>query len=115
MDENEKIRDYYRIYEEIYREHTISSHEISVNTGILKNKVSKYVKEMYERSVLKGPFISLHPARNYRSYAAFCKFEDPMPAYQESKGAERQNLIFVREIYLTYDYEAHPTQVDNSL
>jgi predicted transcriptional regulator len=60
-----RLGGYYRIYEEIFKEPTEPVQKIAQNTGISRNTVARYLTEMYESSILRGPAIFLKPARNY--------------------------------------------------
>jgi DNA-binding Lrp family transcriptional regulator len=88
-----KLEDYHRIYEELYREPTESVQKIAQNTGIPKNTVSRYLAEMYESSVLRGPAIFLKPAENYYQYVYFLAVKDPLSAYERFAGSH--NVISV--------------------
>ncbi len=71
------LQKYYRIYEQIYENPLIPSYQISKNTGISRNTISRYLTDMYEHSLIKGPMIFVKPARNWHHYAAFLRFENP--------------------------------------
>jgi hypothetical protein len=49
---------------------------------ISKRKVQKYLTEMYEKSILKRPLISVKPAQNYHEYAYFMNVDNPLDAYK---------------------------------
>jgi DNA-binding Lrp family transcriptional regulator len=82
-----KLGDYYRIYEEIFKEPTEPVQKIAQNTGIPRNTVSRYLKEMYESSILRGPAIFLKPARNYYQYVYFLAVDNPVSAYERFAGS----------------------------
>ena len=50
------------------------------------HRVSRYLQQMYESSILKGPLIFLKPAQNYHEYVYFLTFENPLFVYQCLKG-----------------------------
>ncbi|MBU7012662.1 MAG: winged helix-turn-helix domain-containing protein [Theionarchaea archaeon] len=52
---------YFQIYEQIYEDPFIPLYQITKNTKVSRSTVSRYVKEMYELSILQGPFISVKP------------------------------------------------------
>jgi hypothetical protein len=82
-----KLEDYYRIYEEIFKEPTEPVQKIAQNTGIPRNTVSRYLTEMYESSILRGPAIFLKPARNYYQYVYFLTVDNPLSAYESLAGS----------------------------
>jgi hypothetical protein len=82
-----KLENYYRIYEEIFKEPTESTQKIAHNTGIPRNTVSRYLTEMYESSILRGPAIFLKPAKNYYQYVYFLAVDDPLSAYESLAGS----------------------------
>jgi hypothetical protein len=73
---DKKILNYHKIYEQVYENPGISSKEIGKRTGISGGLVSQYLEEMYEKSIMGGPFIFLKSAQNCLRYGAFCKAED---------------------------------------
>ena len=81
--------DYYRIYEQIYEDPIISMYGIHRNTGISRNTVSKYLKDMYAQGVLFGPYIQMNPAPNYREYVYLMNFSDPPFVFRALKGFPR--------------------------
>jgi hypothetical protein len=82
-----KLGDYYKIYEEIFKEPTEPIQKIAQNTGIPKNTVARYLTEMYESSILRGPAIFLKPAKNYYQYVYFLAVKDPLSAYERFAGS----------------------------
>ncbi len=76
-----RVHRYHRIYEQIYDSPCITCFDIHLATGISRNTVPNYIKEMYQFSIMKGPMIFLKPAENYHEYAAFLTFERPLLAY----------------------------------
>jgi len=85
-DTPKKLKDYHKIYEQVCENPSIPLYQITKNTGISRSKASRYLHEMYKMSIMKGPSIFVKPAENYRLYAAFLKFEHPVPTYQEFNG-----------------------------
>jgi hypothetical protein len=79
---DKKILNYHKIYEQVYENPGISSKEIGKRTGISEGLVSKYLEEMYEKSIMGGPFIFLKSAQNCLRYGAFCKAEDLLKAFK---------------------------------
>ncbi|MBU7045172.1 MAG: hypothetical protein HXS54_01940, partial [Theionarchaea archaeon] len=73
------MKNYYKIFEQIHENPLISIHNISANTKFSKNTISKYMKEMYVKNVLVGPYLRMKQALNYREYVYLLKFSDPLP------------------------------------
>ncbi|MGD2251273.1 MAG: HTH domain-containing protein, partial [Candidatus Methanofastidiosia archaeon] len=63
-----RLENFYRIYEQVYHENTMSIYEIAQNAGISRNTVRKYLKKMYEQDMLQGPYLRVKPAENYTEY-----------------------------------------------
>ncbi len=73
-----RIDYYYKIFEQIYEDPFLSIYDISRNTGLARNTVAKYLHEMYEKGILRGPSLSMKPASNYGEYVYLLKFTDPL-------------------------------------
>ncbi|MBU7009849.1 MAG: winged helix-turn-helix domain-containing protein [Theionarchaea archaeon] len=84
--QNKRMKNYYRIFEQIYESPLISITDISANTGLSRNTVAKYLKEMYTCHILIGPCIRMKPAPNYREYVYLMNFRDPWKFYKGLKG-----------------------------
>lgn len=84
--QNKRMKDYYRIFEQIYERPLISITDISANTGLSRNTVAKYLKEMYIHHILMGPCIRMNPASNYREYVYLMNFRDPWKVFTGLKG-----------------------------
>jgi len=50
-----KLKSYYKIYEQIYKDPLIYIADISDNTGVSRNAVAKYLQEMVAKQ-LKMPY-----------------------------------------------------------
>ena len=81
-----RLPKYHKIYGQIYEDPSIPLYQIMKNTGISRSTVSRYLIEMYDLSIIKGPLIFVKPAQNYHQYVTFLKFEHPLLAYQGFKG-----------------------------
>ncbi|KYK31265.1 MAG: hypothetical protein AYK19_17135 [Theionarchaea archaeon DG-70-1] len=90
---NKLLRRFFEIYTQVYQTPFMSQNQIARNTGIPRSSVSRYLEEMYERSIIKGPQIFVKPAQNYHLYASFCQFKDPYIAY---KGLKRLPHVLYR-------------------
>jgi hypothetical protein len=88
-----RLGDYYKIYEEIYKEPIEPVQKIAQHTGMPRNTVSQYLTEMYESSILRGPAIFLKPAKNYYQYVYFLAVKDPLSAYERFAGSH--NVVSV--------------------
>jgi DNA-binding Lrp family transcriptional regulator len=101
-------REYYHsIYEEIYKNPTVTCNEIHQNTGISRNTVYKYLKNMYRYKFIRGPYLDMRPAPNYREYVYLMEFWDPMRVFDVLKEvpsivyhaalAERWNILVISQ------------------
>jgi DNA-binding Lrp family transcriptional regulator len=82
-----KKMNYYRLFKHIHESPSITYFELAARTGLSRNAVSKYVKEMYAQTIITGPFIEVHPASNYRKYVYVMDFDDPFTVFHELKGS----------------------------
>ncbi len=81
-----RVPRYYKIYEQIYENPTISLLKITENTRISRSTVSRYLIEMRNLSIIQVPSIFLKPAQNYHEYACFLRFENPLSTYSHFRG-----------------------------
>ncbi|MBU7013086.1 MAG: winged helix-turn-helix transcriptional regulator [Theionarchaea archaeon] len=81
-----KRKSYHKIYEQIYQDPRISLIDITQNTGLSRNTVSRYLQEMYSRGILVGPYLRMKPAQNHREYVYLMNFTDPFFAFKGLKG-----------------------------
>lgn len=79
-------KNYYRVYEQIYKNSTISTYDLVQNTGLARNTVAKYLQEMYSQEILIGPYVKMNPAPNYREHVYLMNFENPLSVFQGLKG-----------------------------
>ena len=63
----------------------MSFYDIAVNTGLSRNTVSKYVKEMYAKGIIVGPEIKMNPAPTYREHMYLINVTDPLHVFDELK------------------------------
>jgi len=82
----QRRKEYYKIYEQIYEDPVQSIFDISQNTGISRNTVTKYMQEMYIRGILIGPYIEMKPAKDYREYVYLLNFSNPFSVLPGLKG-----------------------------
>ena len=81
-----KSKKFHEIYKEITLSPGIPLYEIAEKTGLSRNTVSKYVGEMYQNMILRGPQIRLKPAPDYREYVYLMNFKNPFHFYQNVRG-----------------------------
>jgi hypothetical protein len=83
--QNKKVRSHFRIYEQIVDDPTAYIQKIAKNTKLARNTVSKYLGEMYNQDIMRGPSLSMKPAFNYKEYVYFMNFEDPAAVFEGLK------------------------------
>ena len=49
---------------------------ICEETGMARSTVGRYLQEMYEKSMLKGPMLSVKPAQNFHEYVYLLSTND---------------------------------------
>ncbi|MGD2251093.1 MAG: winged helix-turn-helix transcriptional regulator, partial [Candidatus Methanofastidiosia archaeon] len=81
-----QLENCYKIYEQVYHENTMSIHEIAQNTGLSRNTVAKYLKKMYKKDILRGPYLRVKAAQNYTEYVYLMEFTDPGITFQRLQG-----------------------------
>jgi DNA-binding Lrp family transcriptional regulator len=77
---------YFEIFEQIRSNPTIASYEIGQNIGISRNTVHKYLKEMYAQGIIRGPYIEMKAASNYKEYIYLMNFENVRYVFDGLKG-----------------------------
>ena len=81
----QKMLKYFTIYEHMYEDPFISAYALSEKTGISRKTVSAYLKEMYAKKIISGPFLSMKLVQNYTEYLYFMNFSDPMKIFEGLK------------------------------
>lgn len=81
-----RLPKYHKIYEQIFEQPSIPIYQITKSTEISRSTVSRYLIEMYELSIIKGPMIFVKPAQNYHQYVSFLEFMHPLPTYHGLEG-----------------------------
>jgi len=71
-----RVESYYKIFEQIYKNNRSFIYEIAKKTGLAKNTVSKYLEEMYEKTVITGPRLEMKSTHTYKEYGSVCIFSD---------------------------------------
>jgi len=82
----EKIKSYYKLFEQIYKSPTMPLYEIEMGTGISQTTISKYLKDMYAKGILVGPYIEMKPTLNYREYLYLMNFKNPITVFRKIEG-----------------------------
>jgi DNA-binding Lrp family transcriptional regulator len=84
---NEKqLQCFYKIYEQVYLDNVMSINEIAQNVNMSRNTVTKYLKIMYEKDMLRGPYLRVNPAQNYAEYIYLMQFANPGVTFQRFTG-----------------------------
>ncbi|MBU7029154.1 MAG: hypothetical protein HXS48_19620 [Theionarchaea archaeon] len=86
ISQKERMKNYYRIFEQIYGDPVMSLYDIAANTELSRNTVSKYLREMYAKSIIRGPSLRMKPTQTYREYVYLLNFSDPWKAFRGLKG-----------------------------
>ncbi len=86
ISQSRKKRNYYRIFEQICGNPVMSIYDIAVNTELARNTVTKYVKEMYAKGIMYGPYICMRPSPKYKEYVYLMNFQDPWIAFNGLRG-----------------------------
>ncbi|MBU7019787.1 MAG: hypothetical protein HXS41_01920 [Theionarchaea archaeon] len=81
-----KLRDFYKVYQQISAIPGVPIYKIADITKISRNTVSKYLMEMYRDTILIGPQIRMLPSPNYREYIYLLNFKNPFHFYQHVRG-----------------------------
>lgn len=76
---------YHKIFEQIFEYPTMSIYDISLRAELSRNTVSKYLKEMYARSILIGPQLRMKPAPNYKEHIYLMNFKNPFQVFEGLK------------------------------
>jgi hypothetical protein len=82
---NERMVTYHEIFSQIHGNPVISFYDIAVSTGLSRNTVAKYLREMYTQGIVMGPQIRVKQARNYKEYVYFMNFQDPYRVFNGLK------------------------------
>jgi hypothetical protein len=86
ISENRKIKDYYKIFEVIREYPTLPIHDIAAQARLSRNTTSKYLREMYERTILLGPCIRMKSSPDYKEYIYLINFSDPHEVFRKLEG-----------------------------
>jgi DNA-binding Lrp family transcriptional regulator len=91
-DEQKIMTDYHTLYEQVYENPLVTCKNIAEKTGIPLEKCYQYLKDMYEKSILRGPVLSVKPAPNYCHYAYFLMVKDPLIFCEI---LEREHIVYL--------------------
>ena len=78
----ERMVNYHKIYSCVYDFPTMSVYDIALHTGLSRNTVIRYLKEMYTNGMIRGPHIRMKPALNYTEYVYLLNFQDPYKVFR---------------------------------
>ena len=81
-----RLESYYKIFEQIYKNNRSFIYEIAKKTKLARNTVSKYLEEMYEKTVITGPRLEMKSTCTYKEYVYLMNFSDPSHVYEGLKG-----------------------------
>ena len=76
------LANFHKVYEAIAEHPTMMIRDIAPQKHLSRNTVSKYLKEMYQRNILVGPYIQMNPSPNYTEYVYLLKFSDPHKTFE---------------------------------
>ena len=79
------ILEYMRIAHQLCENPFMPQWNMAQNLKMSRNTVSKYLKEMYARNMMVGPWMSVNPHSDYREYVYLVNFHDPLFAYEGLK------------------------------
>ncbi|MBU7038649.1 MAG: hypothetical protein HXS52_12025 [Theionarchaea archaeon] len=71
----------HRIYEQLYQDPLMPAHMIAHNSGLSRNTVSKYLREMLVQAMLLGPSLRMKPTPTYKEYVYLATFSDPKKTF----------------------------------
>jgi len=77
---------YHRIYKQLYKEPPAILASITKETGIAKSTAARYLQEMYEGSILKGPMLFIKHAQNFHEYVYVLNINDCDSVYKKIGG-----------------------------
>jgi hypothetical protein len=86
VNESSKDRCYHSIYELMWKTPYKNIYRIAGETGLSRNTVSKYVRDMYANHIISGPSLCLKPAPNYTEYVYLMDFKDPWEVFLKLPG-----------------------------
>jgi hypothetical protein len=73
-----RMENWYRIYAELYENPFSSVHTIARKTGISHITVYRYLRDMRQYNILKGPYLQMKSLSNYQEYMYLLNFSDPI-------------------------------------
>lgn len=80
-----KLENYYKIFEQVHESSRLPIQAIADNVGLINSTVSKYLKEMYEKTVMTGPFLEMRSTQTYKEHVYLMNFDDPRKAFETLK------------------------------
>jgi hypothetical protein len=79
------MENYSKIAEKIGEDPFMHFKRMAEEVGLRRNTVSRYVKAMYAKEILVGPWMSVKPHKNYKEYVYLMDFSDPSLVFEGLK------------------------------
>ena len=105
--DTKKEKNCFKIFEEVKKNPFILYEEIHKNIKLGRNTVTKYLDEMLNTNIIKGPYLHLKPSVNYPRFIQITTFSSPSKTFELFKGFPRisyhalclgdWNFLFVTE------------------
>ncbi len=86
ISQEKRIEGYCRVAGQLSENPFMNREKIARNAKLSRNTVSEYLKSMYKKNILIGPWMSLNPHSDYKEYVYLMNFSDPFHAYEGLKG-----------------------------
>jgi hypothetical protein len=80
-----KIKDYYKIFEQVYQYPTTTVYNISQKITLARSTVTKYLQDMYTTHTIMGPQVRMKSTETYKEYLYLMNFSDPWAAFKGFK------------------------------
>jgi hypothetical protein len=77
---------YHKIYEQLCENPLASHYHLAKEAHISRNTFSKYLNELFDADMLKGPCLILKPCRDHPYYVSLMNFSDPVKVFGGLKG-----------------------------
>ena len=82
----EKMLSYHKIYEQLCENPLASHYHLAKGAHISRNTFSKYLHELYDTHLLKGPCLMVRPCRDHPYYLYLMNFSHPLKVFEGLKG-----------------------------
>jgi hypothetical protein len=81
-----KMLSYHKIYEQLCENPLASHYHLAKEAHLSRNTFSKYLHELYDAHMLKGPYLMVKPCRDHPYYLYLMNFSDPVKVFEGLKG-----------------------------